>query len=105
MSRDSTRVRRCVCTPAGVLVLAATNRPDKLDGALLRPGRFDVLLYVPPPDEAGRLAALRVHTRGLDLDDTVSLPEIASATERFTGEELQYVCDEAAVHRDRKSVV
>jgi transitional endoplasmic reticulum ATPase len=46
-----------------VLVLAATNRPAALDAALLRPGRLDVLLYVPPPDEAGRLEALRIHTR------------------------------------------
>lgn len=57
-----------------------------------------MLLYVPPPDEAGRLAALQVHTQGLPLDDSVNLADIAAATERFTGAELQYVCEEAAVH-------
>lgn len=49
--------------PQGVLLLAATNRPGSLDSALLRPGRLDVLLYVPPPDQEGRLAVLKIHTR------------------------------------------
>jgi SpoVK/Ycf46/Vps4 family AAA+-type ATPase len=68
--RSPTRPHACVRTapprsapPAGVLVLAATNRPAALDAALLRPGRLDALIYVPPPDEAGRLAALGIHTR------------------------------------------
>lgn len=52
---------------AGVLLLAATNRPQEIDAALLRPGRFDVILYVPPPDEAGRLETLKIHTRGMPL--------------------------------------
>lgn len=51
----------------GVLVMGATNRPAALDAALCRPGRFDVVLYVPPPDEAGRLQALKIHTRGVPL--------------------------------------
>lgn len=68
-----------------MLVLAATNRPDQLDAALLRPGRFDVQLYVPPPDAQGRLEALRVHCRELPLAAGVDLQGIAATTERFTG--------------------
>ena len=58
---------------AGVLLLAATNRPQEIDAALLRPGRFDVILYVPPPDCGGRLETLRVHTRGMPLAADVRL--------------------------------
>lgn len=58
---------------AGVQVLAATNRPQALDSALLRPGRLDVLLYVPPPDAAGRLQILQIHTRKMPLADDVNL--------------------------------
>ena len=54
-------------------MLAATNRPFAIDPALLRPGRFDVLLYVPPPDEAGRLATLQIHTRKMPLASDVNL--------------------------------
>ncbi len=65
-----------------MLVLAATNRPHVLDAALLRPGRLDVLLYVPPPDVLGRLDILRVHSRGMPLAEDVDLqvPLILSAT-------------------------
>ncbi len=70
----------------GVLVLAATNRPGALDPALLRPGRFDALLYVPPPDEAGRLEALCIHTRSMPLAADVELAALAADTERFTGD-------------------
>ena len=65
-------------TDAGVLVLAATNRPGALDAALVRPGRLDLLLYVPPPDAAGRLATLRIHTRGMPLAPGVNLPALAA---------------------------
>jgi len=58
-------------------VLAATNRPAALDAALVRPGRLDLLLYVPPPDAAGRLATLRIHTRGMPLAPDVDLPALA----------------------------
>lgn len=70
---------------AGVLVLAATNRPGAMDSALLRPGRFDVVLYVPPPDAAGRLQVLRVHTRAMPLAPDVDLGAVAAATEGLTG--------------------
>jgi hypothetical protein len=66
-------------------VLGATNRPTQIDRALLRPGRFDVLLYVPPPDLAGRIETLEVHTRQLPLDSMVSLQAVAESTHLFTG--------------------
>ena len=69
----------------GVLVLAATNRPAAVDGALLRPGRFDMLLYVPPPNREGRLQTLEVHTRSMPLDADVDLTAIAAATTLYTG--------------------
>lgn len=72
----------------GVLVLGATNRPQALDAALLRPGRFDTLLYVPPPDEAGRLAVLSVHTKRMPLAADVVLSAIARDTAGFTGARL-----------------
>jgi SpoVK/Ycf46/Vps4 family AAA+-type ATPase len=70
---------------AGVLVLAATNRPAAVDSALLRPGRFDLLLYVPPPDADGRLQTLVVHTRRMPLGADVDLAAIAAATDLYTG--------------------
>lgn len=86
---------------AEVLVMAATNRPDLLDKAFLRPGRMDVLLFVPPPDEAGRLAILRVHARALPLAADVDLAALAAQTPRFTGADLQNLCREAAMHAVR----
>lgn len=64
----------------GVVVLAATNRPDRLDPALLRPGRFDRLLFVPPPDEAARAAIFRVQTRRTPLASDVNILYLASRT-------------------------
>ncbi|KAI4386417.1 hypothetical protein MLD38_004349 [Melastoma candidum] len=79
----------------GILVLAATNRPQAIDEALLRPGRFDLVLYVPPPDQESRLEILRVHTRSMSIGDDVNLQEIAEHTEYFTGAELKGLCSEA----------
>lgn len=81
----------------GVLVIGATNRPAALDPALLRPGRFELSLEVPLPDEAGRCEILEVHTRRMPLATDVSLASIARATDTFSGAELQAVCREAAV--------
>jgi transitional endoplasmic reticulum ATPase len=81
----------------GVVVIAATNRPDILDPALLRPGRFDRLIYVPPPDERARLEILKVHTRRMPLAEDVDLAEIAKRTEGYTGADLAAVCKEAAL--------
>lgn len=80
----------------GVLVLAATNRPDMLDDALLRPGRFDKLLYVPPPDAAARLDILRILTARTPLGDCVDLQFLALATEFFSGADLGSLCREVS---------
>lgn len=82
---------------AGVLVLAATNRPDAVDGALLRPGRFDRLLKVPPPDESSRADVFRVHLRRTPLAADVDLAALAAATPGYTGADVAAACREAAL--------
>ena len=81
----------------GVIVLAATNRPDILDPALLRPGRFDRQIHVGRPDVKGREEILKVHAKGKKLDDSVSLKTIARATSGFTGADLSNLLNEAAI--------
>ncbi len=80
-----------------VIVLAATNRPDVLDRALLRPGRFDRQVEVPLPDRGGREAILRIHSRRLPLAADVDLGTVASATPGFSGADLANLCNEAAL--------
>ncbi len=81
----------------GIIILAATNRPDILDPALLRPGRFDREIAVGVPDVKGREEILKVHTRNKPLADEVSLRDIARATPGFTGADLENVVNEAAL--------
>ena len=81
----------------GVIVLAATNRPDILDPALLRPGRFDRQIHVGHPDVKGREEILKVHAKGKRLDASVSLKTIARATSGFTGADLSNLLNEAAI--------
>lgn len=81
----------------GVIVLAATNRVDILDPALLRPGRFDRQIYVGRPDAKGREEILRVHAKGKSLDESVDLKTIAMATAGFTGADLSNLLNEAAI--------
>ncbi|HEU5317779.1 MAG TPA: ATP-dependent zinc metalloprotease FtsH, partial [Chloroflexota bacterium] len=85
-----------------VIVLAATNRPDVLDPALLRPGRFDRRVVVQRPDRVGREAILRVHTRGVPLDKNVDLSDLAAATPGLVGAELRNLVNEAALLAARK---
>ncbi len=73
----------------GVVVMAATNRPNLLDPALLRPGRFDELVYVPVPDQKGRRKILGIHTRKMPLAKDVDLDDLAQRSERFTGADLE----------------
>ena len=91
----------------GVIVLAATNRPDILDPALLRPGRFDRQIYVGAPDSKGREEILKVHAKGKKLDDSVNLQTIALATSGFTGADLSNLLNEAAIMaaRDNRPVL
>jgi cell division protease FtsH len=87
-----------------VVVMGASNRIQDLDPALLRPGRFDRQLLVPPPDLAGREAILRVHTRGKPLNiDDVDLGTVARQTSGLTGAELANICNEAAIKAGRRS--
>ena len=81
----------------GVIVMAATNRPDILDPALLRPGRFDRQIHVGAPDVKGREEILKVHARGKRLDDSVNLKTVALATAGFTGADLSNLLNEAAI--------
>jgi cell division protease FtsH len=86
----------------GVIVLAATNRPEILDPALLRPGRFDRRVTVNPPDQAGRRAILEVHTRSVPLADDVDLGAIASSTPGMVGADLKNLVNEAALMAARR---
>ncbi|KAL6990792.1 Cell division control protein 48 B [Sarracenia purpurea var. burkii] len=88
----------------GILVLAATNRPHAIDAALMRPGRFDLVLYVPPPDLDARYEILRVCTRNMKMGDDVNLKQIAEDTELFTGAELKGLCDEAGIVALREDI-
>jgi cell division protease FtsH len=87
----------------GVIVLGATNRPEVLDPALLRPGRFDRRVSVQPPDRAGREAILRVHTRSVPLAPDVDLGALASSTPGMVGADLANVVNEAALLAARRS--
>jgi cell division protease FtsH len=87
----------------GVIVLAATNRPEILDQALLRPGRFDRRVVVSPPDQRGRKAILEVHTRGVPLADDVDLDAIASSTPGMVGADLKNLVNEAALTAARRN--
>ena len=86
----------------GIIIIAATNRPDVLDSALLRPGRFDRQVTVDPPDIKGRLEILQVHARNKKLDTSVSLDAIARRTPGFTGADLANLLNEAAILTARR---
>jgi len=80
-----------------VVVIAATNRPDIIDPALLRPGRFDRIVYVPPPDKKARLEIFKIHLRNTPLDKDVDLEKLAEMTEGYTGADIEAVCREAVL--------
>ncbi|MDR1435519.1 MAG: ATP-dependent zinc metalloprotease FtsH [Puniceicoccales bacterium] len=92
---------------SGVIVIAATNRPDVLDNALLRPGRFDRQVVIDLPDLIGRLAILKVHSKRFKLKANISLKEIARHTSGFSGADLENLLNEAAIfcaRYDRKEI-
>jgi len=84
-------------TRGQVVVIGATNRPDALDGALRRPGRFDREIEIGVPDKDGRREVLQIHTRGMPLDDQVDLEEMAEITHGFVGADLESLCKESAM--------
>jgi len=91
-------------TLKGVVVMAATNRPDILDPALLRPGRFDRIIYVPPPDIKARAEIFKVHTKKIKLSSDVNLEELARRTEGYTGADIAAVVREAAMLALRETI-
>ena len=86
-----------------VVVVGITNRPDVLDNSLLRTGRLDLVLYVPPPDERGRLEIIKILTAKMPLDKDVKLQEIAVATQNYSGADLAALCRETAIQAMRNN--
>ncbi|MGQ4832417.1 MAG: CDC48 family AAA ATPase [Candidatus Asgardarchaeia archaeon] len=80
-----------------VVVIAATNRPDIIDPALLRPGRFDRIVFVPPPDKNSRVSILKIYTKNMPLSDDVDLEELADMLEGYSGADIEALCREAAM--------
>lgn len=94
-------------TDSGVIILAATNRPDVLDSALLRPGRFDRQISIDKPDIVGREAIFKVHLKPIKIDPSVDIKGLAAQTPGFAGAEIANVCNEAALiaaRKDKKTV-
>ena len=88
-----------------VVVIGITNRPDVLDSSLLRTGRLDLVLYVAPPDERGRLEIIKILTAKMPLDKDVKLQEIAVATQNYSGADLAALCRETVIHAMRNNSV
>ncbi|MGH9075065.1 MAG: AAA family ATPase, partial [Acidimicrobiales bacterium] len=89
---------------SAVVVMAATNRPELLDGALVRPGRFDRMVTIAPPDRAGRLAILRLHAAHKQLGDDVDLDAVAGVTRGLSGADLENILNEAALLATRRGL-
>ncbi len=87
-----------------VVVIAATNRPDIIDRAVLRPGRFDRLIYVPEPDEKVRLEIFKLYTKNMPLDVSVILEDLARTTKGYSGADIEALCREAALYALRRDI-
>ena len=84
------------------MLFRSTNRPDSIDPALRRPGRFDREIEIGIPDQAGRLEVLNIHTRGMPIDEKVDLKEISKITHGFVGADLEVLAKEAAMRSLRR---
>ncbi|HEX9862666.1 MAG TPA: CDC48 family AAA ATPase [Candidatus Bathyarchaeia archaeon] len=93
-----------IVTLQDIVVVAATNRPDMVDPAVLRPGRFDRLIYVPEPDEKSRLQIFKLYTKGMPLSKDVDLNQLTVATKYYSGADIESLCREAAMHTLRRDV-
>jgi transitional endoplasmic reticulum ATPase len=93
-----------ITTLQDIVVIAATNRPDMVDSAVLRPGRFDRLIYVPEPDEKSRLQIFKIYTKGMPINKDVDLTQLTTATKYYSGADIESLCREAAMHALRKNV-
>ncbi|MFH0808423.1 MAG: CDC48 family AAA ATPase [archaeon] len=91
-------------TSANILIIGATNRPDILDPAILRPGRFDRIVYVPVPEKEGRLQILKIHTEKMPLDKLVDLEKLSEETEGYTGADIESLTREAAMLALREDI-
>jgi transitional endoplasmic reticulum ATPase len=91
-------------TLQNVLVIAATNRPDIIDPAVLRPGRFDRRVYVPSPDEKARLKILEIKTKGMPLNENVDLKDLAKKMGGYSGADIESVCREAGLNSLRRDI-
>lgn len=87
-----------------MLVLGATNRPDRLDPAVLRPGRFDDIIEIPPPDAAGRREIFEIHLRAKPLSQPFSIEDLAERTAGRTGADIASICNLAALKAVRRAV-
>jgi transitional endoplasmic reticulum ATPase len=87
-----------------IVVIAATNRPDIVDPAVLRPGRFDRLIYVPEPDEKSKLQIFKIYTKNMPLAKDVSLPQLVALAKNYSGADIEAFCREAAMHALRRDV-
>ena len=90
-------------TLQGVVVIGATNRPDIVDNALVRSGRFDKMIYIPPPDRESRLKIFEVHTKNMPLSRDVNLEELADKTDGYVGADLENLCREAGMMAYREN--
>ncbi|KAJ3917052.1 P-loop containing nucleoside triphosphate hydrolase protein [Lentinula edodes] len=88
----------------GVTILAATNRPESIDSALMRPGRLDRILYVGPPDQNGREEIMRIRTKHMKVEDNLDISQIATLTEGCSGAEISALCQEAALLTMQKDI-
>jgi transitional endoplasmic reticulum ATPase len=93
-----------ITTLEDIVVIAATNRPDMVDSAVLRPGRFDRLIYVPEPDEKSRVQIFKIYTKDMPLNKDVDLNQLAIVTKYYSGADIESLCREAAMHALRKDV-
>ncbi|MEM4733736.1 MAG: CDC48 family AAA ATPase, partial [Candidatus Bathyarchaeia archaeon] len=93
-----------IVTLQDIVVIAATNRPDMVDSAVLRPGRFDRLIYVPEPDEKSRLQIFQIYTKDMPLAKDVDLNQLAVATKYYSGADIESLCREAAMHALRRNI-
>ncbi|NIV43290.1 MAG: CDC48 family AAA ATPase, partial [Gammaproteobacteria bacterium] len=93
-----------IMTLEDVVIIAASNRPDIVDPAVLRPGRFDRLIYVPEPDEKARLEIFKIYTKDMPLVKDIDLAELASKTKSYSGADIDAVCREAAMNALRQDV-
>jgi len=93
-----------IMTLEDVVIIAATNRPDIVDPAVLRPGRFDRLIYVPEPNEKARLAIFKIYTQDMPLVKDVNLTELARKTRSYSGADIDAICREAALNALRRDI-